>query len=99
MAIHRRISIVAATERVLIICPAGHTRRTECQTCAVDVLHGINLYDEVRRYERELICAALAHTMGHQLKAAHLLGVKATTLNAKLKQYGISARNYSQTID
>ena len=34
MAIHRRISIVAATERVLIICPAGHTRRTECQTCA-----------------------------------------------------------------
>jgi len=35
MAIRRRISIVAATERVLIICPAGHTRRTECQTCAV----------------------------------------------------------------
>jgi len=85
--------VMAATRRL------EQARGSELQTRALDVLHGINLYDEVHRYERELICAALAHTMGHQLKAARLLGVKATTLNAKLKQYGISARNYSQTID
>lgn len=34
MAIRRRISIVAATERVLIIRPVVHARLTECHICA-----------------------------------------------------------------
>jgi DNA-binding NtrC family response regulator len=84
--------VMAATRRL------EQARVSDLQTRALDVLQGISLHDEVRRYERELICAALAHTMGHQLKAARLLGVKATTLNAKIKQYGISARSY-QTSD
>jgi len=83
--------VMAATRRL------EQARVSDMQTRALDVLQGISLHEEVRRYERELICAALAHTMGHQLKAARLLGVKATTLNAKIKQYGILARSYQTT--
>jgi transcriptional regulator with PAS, ATPase and Fis domain len=48
-----------------------------------------SLYDEVRGLEIRLIRSALAQTRGHQRKAARLLGVKATTLNAKIKRYKI----------
>lgn len=54
----------------------------------------LNLQDEVRRFETDLIQAALVRTGGNQLRAARLLGVKHTTLNAKIKRYGISLRPY-----
>jgi len=47
------------------------------------------LYDEVQRFETELIRDALKKTGGHQRRAARLLGVKVSTLNAKIKRYGI----------
>ena len=50
----------------------------------------VNLHDEVRRFEIDLIHAALIRTRGNQSRAARLLGVKHTTLNAKIKRYGIS---------
>jgi len=52
----------------------------------------LNLRDELRRYETELIRRALARTRGHQLRAAQLLGVNATTLNEKIKRYQIEWR-------
>jgi Bacterial regulatory protein, Fis family len=55
----------------------------------VRVEQGIDLYDEVCRFETELIRCALQHTGGHQVKAARLLGLKTTTLNNKIKQYKI----------
>ena len=48
------------------------------------------LYDEVQRFEIDLIRSALERTGGNQVRAARLLGVKPTTLNAKLKRYKIS---------
>ena len=56
---------------------------------------GLNLQDEVRRFETDLIQAALVKTAGNQLRAARLLGVKHTTLNAKIKRYGISIRPFA----
>lgn len=50
----------------------------------------LRLIDEVRRFECELIRSALARTGGNQVQAARLLGVKHTTLNAKIKRYKIS---------
>jgi DNA-binding NtrC family response regulator len=47
----------------------------------------LRLEDEVRRFEIALIRAALLKTKGNQAKAARLLGVKHTTLNAKVKRY------------
>lgn len=49
----------------------------------------ICLSEEVRRFETELICWALARTGGHQRRAARLLDIKVTTLHAKIKRYGI----------
>ena len=51
------------------------------------------LQEEVQRYEIELIKQALHRTRGNQRRAARLLGVKVTTLNCKIKRYGISLEN------
>jgi DNA-binding NtrC family response regulator len=52
------------------------------------------LASEVEHFEIELIRNALIQTRGHQLKAAKFLGIKMTTLNMKLKRYGIDARSF-----
>ena len=50
----------------------------------------LGLQEEVQRYEIELIRNALQRTRGNQRRAAKLLGVKVTTLNCKIKRYGIN---------
>ena len=50
----------------------------------------IDLATEVQRYEEDLIRCALLRTGGNQRRAARLLSVKVTTLNMKIKRYGIS---------
>ncbi|MBD0372526.1 MAG: hypothetical protein ICV60_16905 [Pyrinomonadaceae bacterium] len=54
-----------------------------------DVTSGINFYEEVERFEVKLIRSALERTGGHQTRAARLLGINVTTLNHKIKRYGI----------
>lgn len=49
----------------------------------------IRLTEEVQRFEVGLIRNALARTSGNQRRAACLLGIKATTLNSKIKRYHI----------
>lgn len=49
----------------------------------------VDFADEVRRFETDLIRWALLHTGGHQRRAARMLNLKVTTLNAKIKRYGI----------
>jgi DNA-binding NtrC family response regulator len=44
-----------------------------------------DFYDEVERFEINLIKSALRVTGGSQVKAARLLKLNATTLNAKMK--------------
>jgi transcriptional regulator with GAF, ATPase, and Fis domain len=56
---------------------------------AADIVRGIKFYDEVERFECELIMRALELTGGHQVRAARLLGLKVTTLNSKVKRYRI----------
>lgn len=55
----------------------------------VDVTEGVDFYDEVRRFEIDLICQALVLTDGHQIRAARLLGLGVSTLNSIIKRYGI----------
>lgn len=54
-----------------------------------NVAVGINFYEEVRRFEINLIQRALIRSGGHQKRAASLLGLQATTLHSKIKQYDI----------
>ncbi|HYN85949.1 MAG TPA: helix-turn-helix domain-containing protein [Pyrinomonadaceae bacterium] len=49
----------------------------------------LDLHTEVQRFECEIIRDALKRTGGHQRRAARLLGVKVSTLNAKIKRYKI----------
>ena len=56
---------------------------------ALNLADGIDFYDEVQRFETGLIRLALDQTRGHQARAARLLRIKPTTLNSKIKLYGI----------
>ena len=50
---------------------------------------GNSFTERVSAFERSLICAALSKTSGNQTRAAKVLGIKVTTLNAKIKRYQI----------
>ena len=54
-----------------------------------DVRRGVNFFEEVRRFEIDLIEEALRLTQGHQRRAAKLLEMNVTTLNSKIKFYNI----------
>jgi transcriptional regulator with GAF, ATPase, and Fis domain len=56
--------------------------------------HSLRLQDEVQRFETDLIRTALERSGGNQARAARLLGVKHTTLNAKIKRYKIQCDGY-----
>ncbi|QQS40829.1 MAG: sigma-54-dependent Fis family transcriptional regulator [Acidobacteriota bacterium] len=59
----------------------------------IDISNGVTFYDEVKRFEVDLIQRALHQTGGHQSRAARLLGLNATTLNSKIKSYNIVTRH------
>ena len=62
---------------------------------ALSVENGLDFYDEVRRFEIDLIKRALFQTGGHQGRAAKLLHLKVTTLNSKIKHYDITLAAFS----
>ena len=70
---------------------AGHHDGAS-NVAVADIGRGINFYEEVRRFEIDLIRRALEQTGGHQSRAARLLGMNATTLNSKIKTYNINLR-------
>jgi len=55
----------------------------------LDVKDRIDLTAEVRSFEVTLIKQALLQTSGNQARSAQLLGVSPSSLNAKIKRYGI----------
>ena len=55
----------------------------------LDLVEGLDFYTEVQRFETGLIRLALDQTHGNQAKAAKLLNIRPTTLNTKIKLYGI----------
>ncbi len=59
----------------------------------IDISQGLTFYDEVKKFEIDLIQRALDQTGGHQSRAARLLGLNATTLNSKIKSYNLSMRD------
>ena len=52
---------------------------------------GIDLMAEAQRFERGVIERALELTKGSQKRAAKLLGLNSSTLNTKIKKYGLKA--------
>jgi transcriptional regulator with GAF, ATPase, and Fis domain len=90
---HVTLSENALPGQIELLQKAALTLLKEVQTLstleATDILRGIKFYDEVERFERELIIRALELTGGHQVRASRLLGLKVTTLNSKVKRYRI----------
>jgi DNA-binding NtrC family response regulator len=68
---------------------SGDAAEVAESAAALDIARGISFYDEVSRFEIELIRRALEITGGHQSRAAKLLGMNNTTLNSKIKVYNI----------
>lgn len=64
----------------------------EVNTLSIE--NGFDFYDEVSRFEIDLIKRALLQTGGHQVHAAKLLNLKVTTLNSKIKHYNISLAGF-----
>jgi DNA-binding NtrC family response regulator len=50
----------------------------------------VNFFEEVKRFETQLIQRALELTGGNQARAARMLGLGTTTLNYKIKTYRIA---------
>jgi DNA-binding NtrC family response regulator len=97
-AIERAVIVSRGNEITLdclreeIVNPQSHvgSSTTGADSAAtLDIVRGISFYDEVSRFEIELIRRALEITGGHQSKAAKLLGMNNTTLNSKIKVYNI----------
>lgn len=55
----------------------------------LNIEQGIRFDDVVRQFETNIIKQALVVTSGNQARAARLLGIKANTLNYKIKLYNI----------
>ena len=98
-----RAVVIAATDEITVECLRPEVRNPEMAremmrdsegfSSDIDISRGVNFYDEVRKFEIDLIRRALEQTGGHQSRAARLLGLNATTLNSKIKTYNIPARS------
>jgi DNA-binding NtrC family response regulator len=87
-----RAVVIATTDEITVDCLRPEVRdpelaarmiqQTEGASGDIDIARGVNFYEEVKRFEIDLILRALEQTGGHQSRAARLLGLNATTLNS-----------------
>ncbi len=97
-----RAVVIAPTDEITVECLRSEVRNPELAHQMIrqsegisgetDLSRGVNFYDEVRKFEIDLIRRALDQTGGHQSRAARLLGLNATTLNSKIKTYNITSK-------
>ena len=97
-----RAVVIAPTSEITVDCLRPEVRdpehairmiaATEGASSDIDLSRGVSFYEEVKKFEIDLIRRALEQTGGHQSRAARLLGLNATTLNSKIKGYNIGAR-------
>jgi DNA-binding NtrC family response regulator len=98
-----RAVVIAPTDEITVDCLRPEVRNPEIAremlrdsegvSAEIDITRGVNFYDQVRKFETDLIRRALDQTNGHQSRAARLLGLNATTLNSKIKTYNIALKN------
>lgn len=96
-----RAVVISQTDEITVDCLRPEVRDPSTadsiaaangSAAAIDLARGANFYDEVKKFEIDLIRRALEQTGGHQSRAARLLGLNATTLNSKIKGYNIQYR-------
>lgn len=62
---------------------------TSLTVATLSAKSSINFFEEVRQFEMRLIKRALDLAGGNQARAAQMLGLGTTTLNYKVKTYGL----------
>ncbi len=82
-----RIKVLRATIHSLL-------REAEIQTrpVAIDPDKGLDFYENVERFEAQLIESALELTGGRQNAAARLLNLRTSTLSWKIKKLSLRAK-------
>ena len=75
--------------------PSNHKSKKDLRQGSIND-EGIDFYREIELYEIELIKRALHRVRGSQRRAAELLGLNPTTLNAKIKHF--AARGFDLTL-
>ena len=98
-----RAVVIAPTDEITVECLRSEVQNPELAremmrdsegfSSDIDISRGVNFYDEVRKFEMDLIRRSLEQTGGHQSRAARLLGLNATTLNSKIKTYNLPVRS------
>jgi len=86
--IERGVVLARGDEIGLDLLPGDMSERVSLPEMAT-LLRGVDFYDAVTRYERQLIETALRRAGGVQKQAAEILGLKPTTLNEKIKRLRI----------
>lgn len=67
-------------------------QKLESISC-LDLKREVDFFDEVRRFEMNLIKSALLQSGGNQRRCASLLGISTSNLNNKIKHYKISLKS------
>jgi DNA-binding NtrC family response regulator len=98
-----RAVVIAPTDEITVECLRPEVLNPELaqemirdssgSSAQIDISQGLTFYDEVKKFEIDLIQRALEQTSGHQSRAARLLGLNATTLNSKIKSYNLNVRD------
>ncbi|HEY8563533.1 MAG TPA: helix-turn-helix domain-containing protein [Pyrinomonadaceae bacterium] len=94
--IERRMWQQATTPRIGIVKQLLNKLLNELETVSenerVNLEENFNLYEQMKNFEMDIIRQALYLTDNNQRLAAQMLGINYTTLNAKMKRYGIGCK-------
>lgn len=95
--IERKMWQYSNTPRIGIVKQLLNKLLTELETVneaeKINLGENFSLDEEVKHFEMDIIRQALFLTNNNQRLAAQMLGINHTTLNAKIKRYGIGEKN------
>ena len=94
--IERRMWQQTTTPRIGIVKQLLNKLLSELETVneneRVTLDDNFNLYEQMKNFEMDIIRQALFLTDNNQRLAAQMLGINYTTLNAKMKRFGIGMK-------
>jgi transcriptional regulator with PAS, ATPase and Fis domain len=101
--IERRMWQYASTPRIGIVKQLLNKLLNELETVneneRVNLDENFNLYEQMKNFEMDIIRQALFLTDNNQRLAAQMLGINYTTLNAKMKRFGIGCKGENMGLD
>ncbi len=94
--IERKMWQYSTTPRIGIVKQLLNKLLNELETVneneRVNLSEDFNLYEQMKNFETDIIRQALFLTDNNQRLAAQMLGINYTTLNAKMKRFGIGCK-------